>query len=188
MKQISFKNDSGWGGKRAGAGRKNLTGCVNHMRRPQVEMRFPLLITVRLKKGIPSIRRESLLKELRETLKETRVFGLYVVHFAMLPGEIRMIAEAADKRSLGRGMRSFGGRFGRAVRRFAAERGGERSGSVFLGRYRLQVLKTPIETKAALDSVLLIDDGFNSAAELEQWHKPRSNLLSNGWMKSARLN
>jgi hypothetical protein len=187
MKQISFKSENGWGGKRAGAGRKNNTGCVNHMRRPQVELKFPLLITVRIKKGLPNIRRESLLRELKSSLREAQVFGLYVNHFAMHPGEFQLIAEATDKKALGRGMRSIGGRFGRAVRRFAAERGGERNGSVFHGRYRLQVLRSATETKAALEAILT-DDPFTSTTEFEQWHQPRSALLSAGWMKSARLN
>src|SRR6185312_1812920 len=103
--------------------------------------------------------------------------GLYIVHFSLLNNHLHMIVEAQNNKALGIGMRSFGCRLGKAIRKVT---GGV--GSVFAGRYHLHVLKTPTEVKRALEYVLLnrnkhenliegIDE-FSSATTFKLWRKP----------------
>ncbi|MBX3022746.1 MAG: hypothetical protein KF799_13820, partial [Bdellovibrionales bacterium] len=61
-KQLEMTGCTGWGGKRSGAGRPNRTGTVSHGRRETVNFKLPLNLTLRLRKGIPTIRRRGVLK------------------------------------------------------------------------------------------------------------------------------
>lgn len=176
-KQISFQGVSGWGGYRRGAGRKNLTGTVNHMKRPEVNISKPLHITLRLNPGLPNLRKNWLLKEFKKSAANAKTFGFYVVHFSLLSNHIHMIVEARGNRCLAQGMRSLAGRFAKRIRlvhkareaSFAQKRLGPIrelenepvrkempiTYPIFKGRYHLHVLKTPTEMKRALEYVLL---------------------------------
>jgi REP element-mobilizing transposase RayT len=187
-KQLSFKKTSGWGGKRSGAGRKNLSGTPNHMKRPGVSLKFPLHVTLRLKEGLPSIRSKFLLKEFKKSTKNARAFGFYIIHFSIQSNHIHLFAEAESQKGIARGMRALAGRFAKIVRKSAAElrnvgqksgRKNANSGSVFKGRYHLHVLKTPRETRNALEYVLLNQskhrnftefiDSYSSGDAFTQW-------------------
>ena len=73
-----------------------------------------------------------------------------MVEFSIQRDHAHLIVEAAGKPALGRGMKSVGARFARAVNRVF-----ERSGPVLYGRYHLHLLKTPREVRNALAYVLL---------------------------------
>src|SRR5947209_6758916 len=94
VEQLSFIKVNGWGGKRNGAGRRNLSGQVNHMKRPKIDIKTPLHITLRLKKESPSIRKKSLFKEFKIGLKKARALGLYVIHFSIQSNHIHLFCEA----------------------------------------------------------------------------------------------
>jgi len=83
VKQLSFEKTSGWGGKRSGAGRVNLSGTPNHMKRPVVNLKQPLHVTLRLKEKLPSIRSKVLLREFAQSIKSAKDFGFYVLHFSL---------------------------------------------------------------------------------------------------------
>jgi putative transposase len=154
-KQLSFKGTSGWGGKRRGAGRKNLSGTINHMKRPKVSLKQPCHITLRLKKGIPSLRNKLLFKEFKAGVKRAKAWGLHVIHFSVQSNHIHLFCESESSDKLARAIRSLAGQFAKEVRKYASKKGYGRKGSVFEGRYHLHVLKTPNETKRALEYVLL---------------------------------
>lgn len=150
MKQLEFKKTKGWGGKRRGAGRKNRTGMVNHMKREEVAAKYPMHITMRIKKGAISLRGPKMTKAFKAGLSKAKNAGLGVVHYAVESNHVHLFAESDSNESLRSGMSSFGSSFGKAIRKAT---GGK--GSVFQGRYHLRVLKSPRQTKNALAYVLL---------------------------------
>lgn len=213
MKQLEFSKIRGWGGKRKGAGRPNRTGQVGHGKRPIVDFNKPLHITIRLKQGVASLRRRSMLKQFKLASSHAKIFGLHVIHFSLLNNHIHMIVEAKNNLGLSRGMKSLNCRLGKAIRR---DSGGQ--GATLAGRFHLHVLKTPTEMKHALEYVLLnkakhqkfiehIDD-FSSGYSFQDWKRligtrfqgliasqidfrdeglspPRSWLCRVGWTRAA---
>jgi REP element-mobilizing transposase RayT len=193
-KQMSFEKVNGWGGKRTGAGRPNFTNTVNHMKRPRVRINEPLHLTMRLKDKLPSLRKPTLLKEFKKSIRNAKEFGLFVLHFAVEENHIHIIVEAKSQKDLANGMRSLGGRFGRILRMHAESRNGKSArkdpGAVFAGRYHIHVLKTPTEMRNALKYVLLnhakhlklIDhiDYFSSGPYFSKWKAllgPKASIM-----------
>jgi REP element-mobilizing transposase RayT len=149
-KQLEFKKVNGWGGRRKGSGRKNRTSTVNHMAREKVDFKKPLLITLKLKKGLKGFRTRKMKAKFEECGRESKKFGFHVLQFSLLLNHIHVLIEAKNNEALSKGMKSLGGRMGKALR---AEIGGK--GSVFNGRYHLRVLNNPTQTKNAMAYVLL---------------------------------
>lgn len=180
-KQLGFVRMSGWGGKRAGAGRPNLSKTVNHMKRPQLSLRTPLHVTLRLRGGMPNLRNQAVFKEFKKSIKESKKFGFYVIHFSIQSNHIHLFAEAKGNKSLAKGMRSLTIRFAKAFKRLNGDKVIE--GPIFRGRYHLHILRTPKEVKNALEYVLLnlskhekfieYMDSFSSAKIFKGW----KNLL-----------
>jgi REP element-mobilizing transposase RayT len=175
-KQLEFEKVKGWGGKRRGAGRKNRSGLVNHAKRERVDFKKPLHITLRLRKGVASLRTQKSLKNFRNAVGESKKFGLHVIHFSLLSNHIHMIVEARDSASLAAGMKSLCGRLGKFIRKIS---GGK--GAVFAGRFHMHLLKSPSEMKRALEYVLLnrakhkdeienIDE-FSSGHAFREWSR-----------------
>src|SRR6185312_4225793 len=96
MKQLELKKVKGWGGKRRGAGRPNLSGMVGHAKRPEVDFKKPLHLTLKLNKGLPTLRTRQMTKAFRKAADHARKFGLNVIHFALLKDHLHLIAEARD--------------------------------------------------------------------------------------------
>jgi REP element-mobilizing transposase RayT len=175
QKQIQFKKVGGWGGKRKGAGRPNLSGTVNHMSREKVDFKKPLHITLKLNGRIKkTLRGPMMLSRLKECLKKAKAIGLRVIHFSVQMNHIHILAECRDNEVLDRGMKSLGCSLGKAIRKSCGE-----NGPVFNGRFHLHVLKSPREMKNGLGYVLLnhskhdglipYSDRFSSAAYFNEW-------------------
>ncbi len=179
--QSEFTRIGDWGGMRSGAGRPNLSSTVNHMARPKVNLKMPLHLNLKLKKELPSLRNRKLLKEFNKCLKGARELGLYVLHFSIQSNHIHLFAEAESNRALSRGMQGLAGRFAKIIRRHAQHKGYCNKGSVFSGRYFMHVLRTPAETRNALEYVLLNTskhlkliehiDEFSSGRTFQQWER-----------------
>lgn len=175
QKQLAFKIKT-WGGRRKGAGRPNLSKAVSHMKRETVTSKTPVMITLKLKPELKSLRCGSMHKQLKKSLAGAKKVGLGVSHYTLENNHLHIFAEANDNEVLARGMMSFGSSFGKGIRKF---NGG--SGSVFLGRYYVSVLKNPTQTKNALAYVLLnrtkhqgftpnLDD-YSSNEYFREWDK-----------------
>ncbi|MGZ3722846.1 MAG: transposase [Bdellovibrionales bacterium] len=173
-KQLEFEKVKGWGGKRRGAGRPNRTGQVSHAKREMVNFKRPLHITLKLKKGMASLRTKQALTDFRKAVTEAKKFSLHVIHYSIQNNHVHFIAEAKDSESLARGMTSLSGRFGKVIRGMT---GGV--GRVFQGRFHVHILKSPTEMKRALEYVLLNTskhmkfvehfDEFSSGPAFKQW-------------------
>jgi putative transposase len=153
--QIKVYKKASWGGRREGAGRKNLSRRVNHMARPRVDASRPMHVTVRLSDGALSLRRKPLLRLFASGLLAARKFGLRVNQFSILGNHLHLILEANDNQSLSRGMQSLLIRIGKNVARRMRELGIASAGRIFNGRYHLQILRTPQQMRNALRYVLL---------------------------------
>ena len=141
-----------WGGFRKGAGRKaRRPGIVHHVRRTSLKRECPAHVTLRVQKGIPSLRRRAFVREFQASLGEAcSRSGFRVVHYSIQTNHVHLIVEANGKRALACGMKSIGARLARAVNRCF-----DRSGPVLDGRYHLRLLETPRQVRNALAYVLL---------------------------------
>jgi REP element-mobilizing transposase RayT len=155
-KQLSFsdhRRHSGWGGPREGAGRKpsSRRPPVHHVRRGPVPGRAPAHVTLRVCRGVPSLRSRRFLRVFRSSLRQACERGNFrVVHYSVQRDHVHLLVEAAGKDAMGRWMMSVGARLARAVNRVFG-----RSGPVVHGRYHIRVLRTPREVRNALAYVLL---------------------------------
>jgi putative transposase len=141
------------GGARAGAGRppKGLTAGVSHLRRPAHASNHPLHITLRVRRGLPSLREGLLFERVRKALAQGNDhFGFTLAHFSVQRDHLHLIAEANDRLSLARGVQGLSIRVARAVNRHLG-----RKGRLFADRYHARALKTPRVVRLALRYVLL---------------------------------
>jgi len=135
------------GGPRPGAGRPAGNGSeVPHLKRPIFKETEPGHVTIRLRKGLSSMRRKKFIREFRRSLRQilTRE-DFRVVVYSIQSNHMHMIVEAADSEALASGMKAVTSRLARAFNRVFL-----RSGKVLAGRYHLRVLKSPREVRNAL--------------------------------------
>ena len=209
-RQLEFPS---WGGRRPGAGRKQGPNPrVRHLSRPKLRSHFPCHVTLRVRRGVPSMRHWQLVAELEQSfraLTESRR-EFRVCHYSIQKDHAHFLVEASNRQALGRGMKALGARLARAVNRIF-----ERSGRVLADRYHLRILETPREVRSALAYVLknsakharklglraryLIDpassgrwfDGWASRWEPVQGPcpvaPPRTWLLRSGWKRHRRI-
>jgi REP element-mobilizing transposase RayT len=113
--------------------------------------RAPAHLTLRVRRGVPSLRSRRFLRVFRSSLREACDRGNFrVVHYSVQRDHVHLLVEAAGKEAMGRGMTSVGARLARAVNRVFG-----RSGAVVHGRYHIRLLRTPREVRNALAYVLL---------------------------------
>jgi REP element-mobilizing transposase RayT len=163
-KQLEFRLKT-WGGKRKGAGRKRVAPRprVRHLRRPELRRCHPVLVTIRIVDGVPSLRRESAWNAIVELLCKARGrFGLHVVEYSILGNHLHLIVECEGKDSLSRGMRGLNTRLAKRLNRVFG-----RKGKLIDGRYHSRALTTPLEVRNALRYVL-----FNAATHNARAGKP----------------
>lgn len=108
-------------------------------------------MTLRLRRGLPSLRSRRFVLEFQRSLRKSCERGEFrVLQYSLQRDHAHMIVEADSKEALGRGMKSVAARLARVVNRAFA-----RSGAVLDGRYHLRLLRTPREVRSALAYVLL---------------------------------
>lgn len=138
------------------AGRRNVTGQVSripHRRRPALDGHYPVHVTVRLRDGLPNLRRRDLYTMLRAAFRLGKDrFHFRLAHFSVQHHHLHLICEAPTAPALGRGMQGLGIRIAKSVNRL---RGGK--GAVFRERYHAHELRTLTETRRALRYVATND-------------------------------
>jgi REP element-mobilizing transposase RayT len=202
-----------WGGARRGAGRKQTSPRprVAHGAREPLAGYFPVHVTLRLARGLPSLRREKTHREILCVLASASARSSFrCVHYSVQSNHVHLVVEAHDGRELSRGMQALCVRMARAL-----NRAWSRSGSVFDGRYHARILRSPREVRNALAYVLRNAhhhgrtlgtpfDPFSSAAWFDGWRSadPRGRddlasksalpcartwLLDRGWRRHGRM-
>lgn len=148
--QLQLRNTSGWGGRRAGAGRKAAPHAnVAHHRRPLHAARHPVHVTWRAVSGLASLRGIEVLPELVASIAKASSEAFRVVHFSIQDDHLHLVVEASDRSALRLGLQGLGVRLARATNRVL-----RRSGRVLGDRYHARALRTPREVKHALAYVL----------------------------------
>ena len=216
--QLTFddcRQRAGRGGPRPGAGRPpGPRPRVHHVRRPEFSPRHPAHVTLRLRSGLPSLRRRRFLRQLQPSLRRLREREDFrLVHYSVQRDHLHLIVEADSRWAFGRGMRALGQRVAHAVNRACRRRG-----PVLDGRYHLRVLSTPRQVRNALAYVLLNArkhgwgrgrrvgparlDEASSGRWFDGWSRspagsaatgppetsiPRTWLLRTGWLRHGRI-
>jgi len=141
-----------WGGSRKGAGRKraSIRPRVPHVERQRLDARTPLHVTLRVREGLPSLRRGLVRSRVLSAFGEGRErFGFRLNQFSIQSNHVHLIVEADDRRALSRGMKGIAVRVARTLNRLWRRRG-----SVFSDRFHARPLRTPREVRSALVYVL----------------------------------
>jgi putative transposase len=184
------------GGPRKGAGRKpaGRRPRVSHAERPAHQAWRPLIVTMRLRDGLPSLRRPEaltlVLAALGEAAESQERFR--VVVFALQSNHIHLVVEAQDEVALTRGMQGLSVRIARTLNRVWSRRG-----PVFADRYHARALGTPREVRIALVYVLhnarkhgvLFSDGvdpYTSGRWFQGWELPARSAQVSESRASAR--
>jgi putative transposase len=172
-----------WGGKRAGAGRKpsGKQPGLPHTTRPEHQRREPLHVTLRAKRGLPSLRLQTVFSNVRKALAHTSHDWFRLLHFSVQSDHVHLMLEARDKKHLSKGMRGLTIRVALSVNRALRRR----RGKVWADRYHARALRTPREVRHGLVYVLanwkkhlLGANGFDpcsSAWWFEGWKVPPSS-------------
>ena len=141
-----------WGGRRIGAGGKRGPDPRNeHRARAPLASRFPCHVTLKVRRGLPSLRTANLVRALERSFAAACERGHFrLVHYSIQNDHMHAMVEAASARDLACRMKSLGSRLARAVNRVF-----RLHGPVLADRYHLHVLRTSCEVRHALAYVLL---------------------------------
>src|SRR5262245_63501437 len=96
-----------WGGKRRGAGRKpkGERAGVSHDKRPVQKARHPVLVTLRLRAGLRSLRYDDEHELLKQAFTvASRSADFRVVEYLIQSNYLHLLAESKNERSLSRVM------------------------------------------------------------------------------------
>ena len=165
MRQQAFEFRT-WGGRRARAGRRpnGERAGVSHLRRPALSHHHPVHVTLRVQSGLPSLRVGQLFARVQKALAAGQDrFGFRLVHFSVQSNHLHLIAEAANRRSLSRGLQGLNIRLARAINSEL-----QRRGRVFADRYHARALQTPQRAALAARSIpcrMTVSREANSAPE-----------------------
>ena len=195
------------GGRRHGTGRKPISerAGVPHHRRPIHESRHPARVTVRVVRGLPSLRCRKMFPVVRRGLTAPSNGAFRIVHFSVQSNHIHLLVEADGTRTLGRGMQGLGIRLAKTINRRLG-----RARRVWMDRYHCRALGTPREVRNALIYVLLNGrkhglsgpglDPCSSGSAFAGWRaeagpsselppvaRPRTWLLSVGWRRAGAI-
>lgn len=146
------KRPSGPGGKRPGAGRKpnGDKALVSHLRRPELEGRHPLHVTLSIVREVGRLRIRERFLAVRTALRAgAEKFGLRIVHYSVQNYHLHLVLEATDRAALSRGVQGLAVRIARSINRHLG-----RQGKVFADRFHARVLSSPRQTRNALRYVL----------------------------------
>jgi len=150
---LPFKGQHG--GRRKGAGRKPAGNAgVRHRQRVALASRFPVHVTVKLRRGLPVLRRRSEYAALRAAFHAGcagvgRRGAFRLCHYAVLNDHLHFLVEAHDRTSLSRGLQGLLVRIARTLNKLWARRG-----KVFADRYHDRILRTPRQVRNAIRYVL----------------------------------
>jgi putative transposase len=121
-----------------------------HATRPKVDPRYPVQVTIRATRGLPSLRSPRLFGALRRAIARASVDGFRVIHFSIQQDHGHFIVEGDEAR------RARGGMHGLAIRlALAVNRALGRKGQVVGDRYHARPLTTPRQMRTSMVYVLL---------------------------------
>ncbi len=141
------------GGKREGAGRPRFgTGGMPHVKRPLVDRRHPLHVTLRVMAAVSRLRTPRAYRAIRRALVTVanRHEDFRIIHFSIQNNHIHLLVEAETKIALAHGMQGFEISAAKHLNREL----GRRRGRVFCDRYHAVAITSVRQTCHALRYVL----------------------------------
>ena len=123
---------------------------VVHRTRPEVSSRLAMLVTVRIREGLPSLRKREAFGVLENAfVKGKERLGLRLLHFSVLSNHMHFLVEARDRHALTLGIQGLSIRIAKGLNRFWG-----RKGKVFADRFHSSLLRTQAEIRRGLRYVL----------------------------------
>ena len=173
-----------WGERKKGAGRKkDPRSGVPHLEREAVASRFPVHVTMKVRRGLPKLRRKACYRVIagafakgceRAGRLENGCFRL--VEYSVQNDHLHLIVEGKDRLSVSRGVQGLAIRIAKGLNRVWGRRG-----KVFGDRYHDRVLRTPREVRNALRYVL-----NNGRRHLEHFRGRPDAFSSGPWFDGWR--
>jgi putative transposase len=151
---------------------------VPHSERPKLAARTPVHVTVKLRKGLPSLRAQLTFARVRALLCTSSSVAFRIVQWSVQADHTHLIVEAEGQQALSRAMARFDAALARVVNRIAS-----RKGSALRERYHARPLRTPREAHHALRYVLL--NGHKHGAISHGVDPMSSGEMFDGWSQSA---
>jgi len=112
--------------------------------------RFPVHVTLKIARGLPSLRRRrahAVVVDAFAAMREREHFRL--VHYSVQSNHVHLVCEARDRVELSRGVQALAIRIAKRLNRLW-----QRHGRLFADRYYARILRTPREVRNALAYVL----------------------------------
>ena len=149
-----------------------------HGTRPKVDPRYPVQVTIRATRGLPSFRSPRVFGALRRTIARASVDGFRVIHFSIQQDHGHFIVESDEAR------RARGGMHGLAIRlALAVNRALGRKGQVVGDRYHARPLTSPRQMRTSMVYVLL---NFRKHLRAPACIDPRSSGHHfSGWQRAS---
>jgi putative transposase len=150
--QLHLRLKTTWGGRREGAGRPRLARrrAVAHRARPEHKARFPVHVTLRARRGLPSLRGERLFGGIQMAIAAASRGTFRILQFSVQSDHLHLLVEAADARTLSSGAQGLAIRGARAINKLIG-----RQGAVWGDRYHARPLTSPREVRHGLVYVLM---------------------------------
>ena len=172
------------GGRRRGAGRKpkGARPMVTHRPRPKLSGREPVLVTMKVRPEISSLRSRRVLARVLRSLSVAKVrLGARIVHFSVQKDHAHLIVEPVDRVCLSRAMQGLAVRIAKALNKLM-----DRCGKVFADRFHSRVLAKPKQVRHALAYVLCNARKHGVAPPRPRWLDPCSSARAfDGWKELA---
>ncbi len=198
-----------WGGYREGAGRrKSKESGVAHDEKAEFRREWPVLVTMKIVKGLPELRGFQVHRLLKEIFRKAQRDDFAIVHYSTQNDHVHLIVEVEGRAALSRGMQGLAVRMARGLNRQWGLKG-----RLFADRYHEQILRTPSQVRNVLRYVLLNwakhgvgwypsgPDPFSSAVFFSGWTDrsilarvigpaspivpPRTFFLRSGWLRAG---
>jgi hypothetical protein len=126
---------------------------VSHRQRAALASRFPVHVTIKLRRGLRPLRRRHEHAALRAAFAAgctggtgaARGGAFRLCHYAILNDHLHFVAEAHSREALSRGLQGLLVRIAKALNKLWSRRG-----KVFADRYHDRILRTPREVRNAI--------------------------------------
>jgi len=147
-----------------------------------VASKWPVHVTMKVRRGLPSLRRKKVVKVLFGAFaKACERPGFRVVEFSIQRDHLHLIVEGQGREAVARGLQGLAIRVAKGLNRLWG-----RAGKVWADRYHDRVLRTPREVRNALAYVL--QNARRHGVRLESLLDPfASGAWFRGWRRCAKV-
>ncbi|MFT4543454.1 MAG: REP element-mobilizing transposase RayT [Planctomycetota bacterium] len=164
MTQGFLRFDQSPGGWRPGAGRKKRRlrngerRVASHQKRESFTHIDTLHVTLRLSKGLPSMRRSSAFEAIRNCFMATHShLGMRIHHYCVMSNHMQIVVKATNRDALAKAMKGLNVRIVRSLNKLW-----KRTGSILAERYHVAIVRAQARYCRALTH--LINYVLNNAA------------------------